>query len=77
MTGRAHPAARWQVFASFRGFRPDWLPRDLMAGLLLTAIAVPEQLATARLAGLAPETGLITEVGSEHEPDLKGREAYG
>ena len=31
-----------------------------MAGLLLTAIAVPEQLATARLAGLPPETGLIT-----------------
>jgi sulfate permease, SulP family len=60
MTARAYLAARWQVFASFRGFRPDWLPRDLMAGLLLTAIAVPEQLATARLAGLPPETGLIT-----------------
>jgi SulP family sulfate permease len=62
MTGRARPVARWQPFASFQGFRPDWLSHDLMAGLLLTAIAVPEQLATARLAGLPPETGLITFV---------------
>ncbi len=45
-----------------RGFRTDWLPHDLIAGLLLAAIAVPEQLATARLAGLPPETGLIAFV---------------
>ncbi|MDQ2801338.1 MAG: SulP family inorganic anion transporter, partial [Pseudomonadota bacterium] len=50
------------MFASLRGFRAEWLPRDLVAGLLLTAIAVPEQLATARLAGLPPETGLIAFV---------------
>jgi SulP family sulfate permease len=36
------------------------LPQDALAGLLLAAIAVPEQLATARLAGLAPESGLFT-----------------
>src|SRR5690348_3781512 len=36
------------------------LPRDVLAGLLLAAIAVPEQLATARLAGLSPEAGLFT-----------------
>lgn len=47
------------MFASLRGLRAGWLPHDLIAGLLLTAIAVPEQLATARLAGLPPETGLI------------------
>ena len=50
------------VFASLQGIRAEWLPRDLIAGLLLTAIAVPEQLATARLAGLPPETGLIAFV---------------
>jgi sulfate permease, SulP family len=50
------------LFASWRGFRPDWLPHDLIAGLLLTAIAVPGQLATARLAGLPPQTGLIAFV---------------
>ena len=59
MKGSANPdRPRW-LFASLRGFRADWLPRDLVAGLLLAAIAVPEQLATARLAGLPPETGLI------------------
>jgi len=31
-----------------------------MAGLLLAAIAIPEQLATARLAGMPPEAGLFT-----------------
>jgi MFS superfamily sulfate permease-like transporter len=36
------------------------LPRDALAGLLLAAIAIPEQLATARLAGMPPETGLFT-----------------
>ena len=36
------------------------LPRDALAGLLLVAIAIPEQLATARLAGMPPEAGLIT-----------------
>ena len=36
------------------------LPRDALAGLLLAAIAIPEQLATARLAGMPPEAGLLT-----------------
>ena len=34
--------------------------QDLLAGLLLAAIAIPEQLATARLAGMPPEAGLYT-----------------
>jgi sulfate permease, SulP family len=45
-------------FASLRGYRIGWLPRDLIAGLMLAAIAIPGQLATARLAGMPPETGL-------------------
>ena len=44
-------------FASLRGYRIGWLPRDLVAGLMLAAIAIPGQLATARLAGMPPETG--------------------
>jgi SulP family sulfate permease len=36
------------------------VPRDTQAGLLLAAIAIPEQLATARLAGMPPEAGLFT-----------------
>src|ERR1700749_5355215 len=46
------------LFASLRGYRVAWLPRDLVAGLMLAAIAIPGQLATARLAGMPPETGL-------------------
>ena len=49
--------APW-LFASLRGYQPRWLLRDLVAGLMLAAIAIPGQLATARLAGMAPETGL-------------------
>jgi sulfate permease, SulP family len=45
-------------FTSLRGYRIGWLPRDLVAGLMLAAIAIPGQLATARLAGMPPETGL-------------------
>ncbi len=46
------------LFASLRGYRIQWLPRDLVAGLMLAAIAIPGQLATARLAGMPPATGL-------------------
>lgn len=46
------------LFASLKGYRIGWLPRDLLAGLMLAAIAIPGQLATARLAGMPPETGL-------------------
>lgn len=46
------------LFASLRGYRIGWLPRDVIAGLMLAAIAIPGQLATARLAGMPPETGL-------------------
>jgi sulfate permease, SulP family len=52
------------MFSSFRDWRPSWLLPDATAGLLLTAIAVPEQLATARLGGLAPESGLIAFVAA-------------
>jgi MFS superfamily sulfate permease-like transporter len=47
------------LFASLRGWQASWLPGDALAGLLLAAIALPEQLATARLAGLPPATGLV------------------
>jgi SulP family sulfate permease len=46
------------LFASLRGYRIEWLTGDLIAGLMLAAIAIPGQLATARLAGMPPETGL-------------------
>ena len=36
------------LLASLHGYRIGWLPRDLIAGLMLAAIAIPGQLATAR-----------------------------
>ena len=45
-----------------RGYQRAWLGADLVAGVTLLAIAVPEQLATARLAGMPPITGLYAFV---------------
>jgi MFS superfamily sulfate permease-like transporter len=45
-------------FAFLRGYRPAWVANDAIAGLVLVAIAIPEQLATARLAGFPPDAGL-------------------
>jgi len=42
------------------GYQPRWLPKDLMAGLVLTAILVPQGMAYAELAGLPAITGLYT-----------------
>jgi MFS superfamily sulfate permease-like transporter len=39
------------------GLQPRDLPFDILAGVTLAAVAVPEQMATARLAGLPPQTG--------------------
>lgn len=46
------------VFVSLRGYRRAWLGADALAALALVAIAVPSQLATSRLAGMPPVTGL-------------------
>jgi high affinity sulfate transporter 1 len=43
-------------------YRPEWLPRDLLAGLSVAAIAVPVGIAYAQLAGLPPVTGLYASV---------------
>jgi SulP family sulfate permease len=47
----------WPIFRSLRSFRASDLPGDLIAGLTLAAIAIPEQMATARLGGFAPQIG--------------------
>jgi high affinity sulfate transporter 1 len=46
------------LMSSLQGYQRQWLGPDLLAGLTLLAIAVPEQLATSRLAGMPPITGL-------------------
>jgi len=50
------------VFTSLYGYRRSWASGDLTAGLTLLVIAVPEQLATSRLAGMPPITGFYAFV---------------
>ena len=45
-----------------RSYRRSWLPKDLVAGLILTALLVPQGMAYAELAGLPPITGLYTSI---------------
>src|SRR6202030_1460783 len=49
----------WPVFRSLGGYRLRFLSRDLFAGLTLAAIAIPEQMATARLGGFTPQLGFF------------------
>src|SRR3954454_11601185 len=43
-------------------YRPQWLTKDLVAGLVLTALLVPQGMAYAELAGLPVITGLYTTI---------------
>jgi sulfate permease, SulP family len=49
----------WPVFRSLSGYRLQFLSHDLFAGLTLAAIAIPEQMATARLGGFSPQIGFF------------------
>ncbi len=39
-------------------YRRQWLGKDIMAGVVLTTLLVPQGMAYAELAGLPPITGL-------------------
>jgi sulfate permease, SulP family len=55
--------ATWPVFRSFASYRSEFLTRDLVAGLTLAAIVIPEQMATARLGGFTPLIGFFAFLG--------------
>jgi sulfate permease, SulP family len=63
--GKDPPAAAangqrpWFILRSFARWRPSDLGADAVAGLTLAAIAIPSQIATARLANLTPQIGLL------------------
>jgi high affinity sulfate transporter 1 len=46
------------VFATLRPYRSAWLTADLLAGLTVWAVLVPESLAYASIAGVSPVIGL-------------------
>ena len=48
--------------ATLRSYQARWLRKDLIAGLILTALLVPQGMAYAELAGLPPITGLYTTI---------------
>lgn len=50
------------ILTSLQGYQRAWVSADLVGGLTLLVIAVPEQLATSRLAGMPPITGFYAFV---------------
>ena len=52
-------ARDWPVLRGFAGWKLGSLGPDIIAGLTLAAVAIPEQMATARLAGFGPEKGFL------------------
>ncbi|SFN66007.1 high affinity sulphate transporter 1 [Streptomyces sp. cf124] len=54
---RAVPGVR-----AVSSYRREWLVKDLVAGVVLTTLLVPQGMAYAELAGLPPITGLYTTV---------------
>ena len=57
LVGSAAPGVRL-----LSSYRRSWLSKDLVAGLVLTALLVPQGMAYAELAGLPPITGLYTSI---------------
>lgn len=53
---------RWPfpVFRSLDGYRWTWLPRDVTAGVLVVAIAIPLSMGMAEVAGMPPIAGLYS-----------------
>ncbi|WP_030659533.1 SulP family inorganic anion transporter [Streptomyces rimosus] len=49
-------------FRALSSYRRAWLVKDLVAGVVLTTLLVPQGMAYADLAGLPPITGLYTSV---------------
>src|SRR5947209_17228183 len=52
-------SSKWLLLRSLQGYAVTSLPADLIAGLTLTAIAIPEQMATARLGHFSPQIGFF------------------
>jgi MFS superfamily sulfate permease-like transporter len=52
------------LFSSFAGWSKHGIGQDILAGLTLTAITIPEQMATAKLGGFEPQIGFYAFIGA-------------
>lgn len=52
------------MFTSLRGYQRSWLRPDLIAGLTVWAVLIPEALAYATIAGVSPVVGLYAAPGA-------------
>jgi len=52
------------LFNSFEGWTKAGFTQDILAGLTLTAITIPEQMATAKLGGFEPQIGFYAFIGA-------------
>jgi SulP family sulfate permease len=66
----------WPLFRSLGAYRVGYLPPDLIAGLTLAAIAIPEQMATARLGGFAPQIGFYAFIAGSFGFALLGANRF-
>jgi SulP family sulfate permease len=57
-------ARRLPVFTSLQGYQRGWLRGDVIAGLTVWAVLVPEALAYASIAGVSPVVGLYAAPGA-------------
>ncbi|HET6533596.1 MAG TPA: sulfate permease [Actinoplanes sp.] len=62
MTGTQRVTEWMPGLGLLSSYQPRWLPKDLIAGLVLSTLLVPQGMAYAELAGLPPITGLYTTV---------------
>ncbi|MGW4249202.1 SulP family inorganic anion transporter, partial [Nocardia sp. NPDC004722] len=53
---------RGSWLASPRGYRRAWLGADVLAGVVIWALLVPESFACAQIAGVPPESGLYAMI---------------
>ena len=58
------PPPAWPVFGSLQGYRRAWIRADVIAGLTVWAVLVPEALAYATIAGVPPVVGLYAAIPS-------------
>jgi MFS superfamily sulfate permease-like transporter len=62
-SGRSGPRGV-SLLSSLRGYRKSFIAPDILAGLTLAAIAIPEQMATARLGGFPPQVGFFAFIAA-------------